>query len=215
MTARSIAFAALLPVLLLAGCGGSSDNGPSDTVPIDELMASQALEDEWLGSADAPVTIIEYASMTCPHCRAFYETVFSDFVSEFVDTGQVRYALREFPLDERATAAIMLARCAPGENGFYSVVGHLFDTQSDWAAVEPDVFLDTLFGEVEQAGFTRDSFDACLSNQQLLDNVTAVQNHAVGLGVNSTPTFFINGKRYVGEISLEQLRAAIEDAQAG
>ncbi len=214
MKSRFLAIAALLPALLLAGCGGSKDDA-SDTVSVDQLMAPQPLADEWLGNADAPVTIIEYASLNCPHCAAFHEDVFSDFVSEFVDTGEVRFALREFPLNERAMAAIMLARCAPGDNGFYSLVGHLFDTQNDWALAAPDAFLDTLFGEVQQAGFTRDSFDACLSNQELLDNVTTVQNYAFGLGVDATPTFFINGKKYLGELSLEQLRAAIEAARAG
>lgn len=214
MTVRSIAFAILVvPALLLAGCGGSKE--AVETVSIDELMAPQALADQWLGSPDAPVTIIEYASLNCPHCAAFHEDVFDDFVSEFVDTGEVRFALREFPLNDRAAAAIMLARCAPGENGFYSLVGHLFDTQSDWALADPGVVLDTLFGVVQQAGFTRDSFDACLSNQELLANVTAVQNHALGLGVDATPTFFINGRKYLGELSLEQLRAAIEEARAG
>lgn len=214
MTVRSIAFAILVvPTLLLAGCGGSKET--VETVSIDELMAPQALADQWLGSPNAPVTIIEYASLNCPHCAAFHEDVFDDFVSEFVDTGEVRFALREFPLNDRAAAAIMLARCAPGENGFYSLVGHLFDTQSDWALADPGVVLDTLFGVVQQAGFTRDSFDACLSNQELLANVTAVQNHALGLGVDATPTFFINGRKYLGELSLEQLRAAIEEARAG
>ena len=136
MKRRFLAIAALLPALLLAGCGGSKDD-TSDTVTIDDLMAPQPLADEWLGSADAPVTVIEYASLNCPHCRAFHEDVFPDFVAEFVDTGRVRFALREFPLNERAVAAIMLARCAPGDNGFYSLVGHLFDTQSDWALVDP------------------------------------------------------------------------------
>lgn len=214
MTVRSIAFAILVvPALLLAGCGGSKE--AVETVSIDELMAPQALADQWLGSPNAPVTIIEYASLNCPHCAAFHEDVFDDFVSEFVDTGEVRFALREFPLNDRAAAAIMLARCAPGENGFYSLVGHLFDTQSVWALADPGVVLDTLFGVVQQAGFTRDSFDACLSNQELLANVTAVQNHALGLGVDATPTFFINGRKYLGELSLEQLRAAIEEARAG
>ncbi len=215
MKPRLLAIGALLPALLLAGCGGSSDNGTSSADLSEQLMVPGALPDEWLGNNDAPVTVIEYASMTCPHCRVFEETVFGDFKTEFVDTGIVRYVLREFPLDERAAAAIMLARCAPGDNGFYTVVEHLFETQTEWAGVDPSVFLDTLFGQVQQAGFTRDTFDACLANQELLDNVTAVQNYAVGLGVDSTPTFFINGKKYVGEISLDDLRAAIADAQAG
>jgi protein-disulfide isomerase len=207
---RWAAFA--LPLLVLAGCGGGEETPDAAEIAA-RLLEPQALADNWLGDPNAPVTIIEYASMTCPHCRAFHETVFDDFIAEFVDTGQVRFVLREFPLDTRAAAAIMLARCAPGESGFYALVDHLFETQGEWATADAEAFLDTLFGQVEQAGFTRETFDACLANQELLDNIVAVQNRGAELGVNSTPTFFINGAIHVGEVTLEELRVAIEAAR--
>ena len=95
-------------------------------------MNGGPLPDMWLGAEDAPVTIIEYASMTCPHCRTFHVTVFEDFVTEFVDSGEVRFVLREYPLDNRAAAGFMLARCAPGDNGYYALIDHLFETQDQW-----------------------------------------------------------------------------------
>jgi protein-disulfide isomerase len=206
---RRSAALALPIVLLLAACGGSEE--PEDPSTAD-LMNGGPLEDMWLGAEDAPVTIIEYASMTCPHCRTFHVTVFEDFVAEFVDTGEVRFVLREYPLDNRAAAAFMLARCAPGENGYYALIDHLFETQDQWAFVEVDVFTDTLFAQVEQAGFTRTDFEACLANQQLLDDVIATYDRGAELGVTATPTFFINGQSYPGALTMAQLRTAISEA---
>jgi protein-disulfide isomerase len=204
---RAVALA--LPLLLLvAGCGDGGDDGPTAA----ELMEGGPLADMWLGAENAPVTIIEYASLTCPHCRTFHITVFDAFVEEFVDTGGVRFVLREFPLDDRAAAAAMLARCAPGENGYYALIAHLFDTQGQWAPAESDAFTDTLFGQVQQAGFTRESFEACLANQQLYDDVLATYNRGAELGVSATPTFFINGEPYSGALTLAQLRTAIAEA---
>ncbi len=196
--------------LVLAACS----NGGSDQVAVDpafvaELMVAGPLEEHWLGDEAAPVTVIEYASMTCPHCRSFHVTVFDDFVEEFVDTGEVRFLLREFSLDQRTQAGFILARCAPGENAYYALIDHLFETQDAWAFVEPELFLETLFGQVQQAGFSQESFEACLANQELLDGIVAVFDRGVELGVNSTPTFFVNGRSYPGALSLDQLRGAV------
>jgi protein-disulfide isomerase len=199
---------------MLAACG-SNDSGPAEPDPefVAALMEPGPIEEHWLGAPDAPVTIIEYASMTCSHCRTFHETVFDTLISDYVDTGEVRFLMREFPLDDRATAGFVLARCAPGANGYYALIDQLFEHQNEWAFVDDDVFLETLLGQVAQAGFTRESFEACLANQELYEGVVAVADRGAELGVSATPTFFINGVIYPGALGIEPLRDAIAAAR--
>jgi protein-disulfide isomerase len=205
MRARAIVLALLMPILFgLSACGDGSTTGPT----IAELMVESPLGDKWIGRADAPVTIIEYASMTCPHCRAFHETVFDDFVAAYVDTGKVRFIFREFPLDNLAKAGAMLARCTPGENGYFAMVDVLFETQTTWATAENPA--DALLQIAQQAGFTQESFEACLSNQELDDGVDWSFDRGVELGVTGTPTFFINGEMFSGEISLVRLSQIVD-----
>jgi protein-disulfide isomerase len=163
--------------------------------------------DFMIGSDKAPVTIIEYASMTCPHCAHFSETTFPDLQKRYIDTGKVRFTLRSFPLDALAAAGFMLARCA-GKDKYMPMVETLFAKQADWVVKEP---LPPLEEIAKQFGFTDDSFKACLANQKVLDGIQAVRDHAVDkLGVNSTPTFFINGKKFIGDLSMDQLSKEIE-----
>jgi protein-disulfide isomerase len=157
-----------------------------------------------LGNPDAPVTVVEYASMTCPHCRAFHTTVFHDFVERYVDTGQVRFIFREFPLEPYAKAGAMLARCTD-PSAFFTMVDLLFETQATWAGNT-----DAMFTVAQQAGFTRESFEACLANQEIEAGIDWSQNRGTELGVNGTPYFFINGQRHSGEISLEDLGRLVQ-----
>jgi protein-disulfide isomerase len=163
--------------------------------------------DFMIGSDKAPVTIIEYASMTCPHCAHFSEETFPELQKRYIDTGKVRYTLRTFPLDALAAAGFMLARCA-GKDKYMPMVETLFAKQPDWVVKEP---LPPLEEIAKQFGFTDESFKACLANQKVLDGIQAVRDHAVEkLGVNSTPTFFINGKKLVGDVSIDQLSKEID-----
>ncbi len=164
-----------------------------------------------LGSDKAPVTIIEYASMTCPHCAHFSETTFPQLKKQYIDTGKVRFIFREFPFDKLAAAAFMLARCAEknggGSDKYMAVVETLFAKQDDWVNDHPLAPLETI---AKQFGFTDESFKACLTNQKVLDGIQTVRDRAVEkLGVNSTPTFFINGKKIVGDVPLETLAKEI------
>lgn len=178
------------------------------SVDVAALMAPGPLEDISIGKADAPVTIIEYMSMTCPHCANFHEKTFDAIKTKYVDTGRVRFILREFPLDLKATAAIMLARCAPKEQ-YFPLVAVLFKQQMTWAVAEDT--RGALLQTAKLAGFTQESFNACLTNQKLLDDVTAVRTKAdKEFGVQSTPTFFINGNRYAGGMSVEEMSAVID-----
>jgi protein-disulfide isomerase len=162
----------------------------------------------FIGKADAKVTIVEYMSMTCPHCARFSNDVFPKIKEKYVDTGKVKFILREFPLDTPAAAAIMLARCAP-QGEYFPMVEALFKSQGTWA-VSNDIRA-ALLQMAKLAGFTQESFNACLTNQKLLDDVNATREKASkDFGVDSTPTFFIGGKRYAGEMSVEEMSALID-----
>jgi protein-disulfide isomerase len=174
-----------------------------------DVAKPQSLPDMALGPADAKVTIVEYASMTCPHCAAFNDQVFPKLKAEYIDTGKVRYVFREFPLDIKAAAGSMLSRCiAKGDpNKYFAVTDLLFKTQSDWVVKNTTEAL-TRIGK--QAGLSQQEVDACLKDQSLLDKIAADQKYASEvLKVDSTPTFFINGERVKGETSLEEFEKKI------
>ena len=139
-------------------------------VPAADLLKPDALTDMALGDPKATVTIIEYASMTCPHCAHFQETTFPELKKRYIDTGKVRYIFREFPLDSLAAAAFMLARCSAQEDSgkYFALIDSLFRQQRTWAVEKP---LEPLFAIAKQAGFTKETFDACLSNQKVLDGI--------------------------------------------
>jgi protein-disulfide isomerase len=185
----------------------ASGTGPAPAAT-SELMVPGPLGERALGDPAAPVTVIEYASMTCSHCAHFQETTFTPFKEKYVDTGKVHYILREFPLDDLATSAFMLARCAP-QDRYFPIVDTLFRQQQNWAFTDDPV--NGLLNIVKQAGFTQESFRACLTNQQILDGVNWVKNRASEkFDVNATPTFFINGKKVSGALSLEGMEKEID-----
>jgi protein-disulfide isomerase len=164
-----------------------------------ELFAKEALPDIVQGKADAPVTMIEYASMTCSHCAHFHATVYPTLIKDYVDTGKVRFILREFPLDPLATAGFMLARCE-GPDKRSAVVDLLFAQQQSWAFVDKP--LEALSGILKQTGMSKDSFEACLKDQKLYDQVNAVRDRGSNaFGVSATPTFYVNGTKVTGEVN--------------
>ena len=168
-----------------------------------DLAVAGPLGDVWLGSADAKCTIIEYASMTCTHCAAFHRDTWPKLKATYIDTNKVHFTLREFPLDPLASAGFMLARCA-GNDKYFAMTDLLFDKQEEWAFVKKP--LESLAALTKQAGFTQKSFEDCLKNQQIRAGVEAVRSRAdTVLGVDATPTFFINGKKYDGEMSFEAM----------
>ena len=174
-----------------------------------DVAKPQSLPDMALGPADAKVTIVEYASMTCPHCAAFNDQVFPKIKSEFIDTGKVRYVFREFPLDIKAAAGSMLSRCiANGDpNKYFAVTDLLFKSQNDWVMKNTTESL-TRIGK--QAGLTQQQVEECLKDQALLDKIAADQKYASEvLKVDSTPTFFVNGERIKGETSIEEFEKKI------
>jgi protein-disulfide isomerase len=193
-----------------AASGSPAAEAPQAAGDVDmaKVLEPGPLKEMTLGDENAPVTVVEYMSMTCPHCASFHEDNFKPLVEKYVDTGKVRFILREFPFDPRAAAAIMLARCAP-ENQFFPMVDVLFAQQRNWATA-PDG-REALLQIARLAGFTQESFEACLTNQKLLDDVNAVKTKAANeFGIESTPSFIINGKRYPGNMSIETMSAIID-----
>ena len=168
--------------------------GPAE-VSVDELMKQGDLKDEAvLGPTDAKITVVEFGSMTCGHCANFTTKVFPEFKTKYIDSGKIRYIFREFPLDNLAAAAAMIARCSGGDKTL-AMIETLYEKQADWAFTNGNP-VPKLFDIAKQAGFTQESFDKCLTDQKLLDQITTARTHATeAFGVNSTPTFFINGKR--------------------
>jgi len=199
--------------LFLSACAagaflaGSAVANAQETVNTDDLYAPGKLGEKVLGPADAPVTVVEYASMSCSHCAHFDATTFDAFRLKYVDTGKVRYIFREFPLNAPAYAAAMVARCAPADK-FFDVIHTYFRSQDVW--LSSSNLKNALLEVAKPFGFTQQSFDACVSNQALYEGLNSIKDRAVSFGVQATPTFFINGTKYEGALSLEELDRAIE-----
>jgi protein-disulfide isomerase len=187
-------------------------------VDMAEVLKPGPLPEMSLGQETAPVTIVEYMSMTCPHCAHFHTTTFDAIKTKYVDGGKVRFILREFPFDPVATAAFMLARSNPSNptehstpEQYFAMVSMLFKQQRAWAAPADGDVRTALLQSVKLAGYSQQSFEASLTNQKLLDEVNATMKRGVDeFGVNSTPTFLINGKKYTGDMSVENMSALID-----
>jgi protein-disulfide isomerase len=205
-TCRAFAILSLAGLVALALLGSP--------YPIEDARAQGAisglvakpvsLPDMALGSAKAPITIIEYASMTCPHCAAFEQNVFPMLRSKYIDAGKVRFVFREFPLDIQAAAASMLARCAAGGDAakYFATIELLFKQQDQLMQQTKDTL--KLIGL--QAGMNEQEVEACGKDQGLLDKISADRDFAYQtLKVDATPTFFVNGERLKGAMSFEEL----------
>ena len=206
-----IGAAAVVAILAVGGAGyylwsppetAAAQGAAGGEVAMADLLVPGPLGDQIQGQAGAPVTIVEYASMTCPHCSHFHETTYPEMKKKYIDTGKVRFIFREFPLDPVALAASMLARCA-GNDKFFPLVEAFFAQQKDWVVQKP---LQPMLSIAKQAGFTQQSFDQCLANQQIEQALVEQRTRAAQkFNVNSTPTFFINGKIFRGALTPDEL----------
>ena len=179
----------------------------SDATVAAELMQPGPLPDIVEGAGSAPATIIEYASMTCSHCAAFHEQVWPALKAKYVDTGKAKFILREFPLDPLAIAAFMAARCA-GPDKRDALIDRLFASQGDWAF--HDEPLDRLR---RAAGLSPADFLACVKDKALFDGINAERDSAAErFGLDSTPTFFVDGHKLDGEPTLPAFDAALAAA---
>ena len=182
---------------------------PEGTVDVEKLMSSEALPDVVIGDKDAPVTIVEYASLTCSHCREFHQTTYPKIKKDFIDTGKAKLIIREFPFDPRALAAFMLARCTGEDAKRTAMVDVMFDQQPQWAY--SNQASAELLKISRLAGMTEDQFKACLSDKELQKKIVDVQQRGeTEFGVNATPTFFVNGDKYAGALEAGQMAAVIQ-----
>jgi protein-disulfide isomerase len=165
-------------------------------VDIAELMKTGELPDNVLGKPDAPFTIVEYSSMTCPHCAAFHKEVLPKLKEKYIDTGKAKYIVREFPLDNVAAAAFMLGRCVD-QAKYFDFVDLLYANQEEWAFKGNPI--PGLQKFAKQVGFTEERFTECIKDEKLLKHIEWVRERASKqFAVKATPTFFINGVRLKG-----------------
>lgn len=212
-------------LFILSGCSGGQLSLPTATekpadknvVQLDEnglpsieqLMVAGPLGDKSLGRADALVTIIEYMSLTCPHCRAFHQKTFPTLKRDYIDTGKVRYIVREFPIGRSSGNAAIVTRCGEKDRTF-KLIDLFLNNQPKWVSqeVRPDAIYDVAKG----SGLSRAEFDQCMKDQTLIDGLNWVKNRGRQLGVTGTPTFFINGKKIRKPLSIAELKAFISSS---
>ncbi len=165
-------------------------------VDLSELMKPGDLPENVMGKDDAPYTIIEYSSMTCPHCAHFHNTVLPELKKKYIDTGKARYIIREFPLDNVAAAAALLARCVDKPK-YFDFVNLLYGNQDEWAFKNNPIPALQKFSK--QVGFTEQRFNECLKDEKVLKYIELVRDRAnTKFDVHATPTFFVNGHKLQG-----------------
>ncbi|MEL7175191.1 MAG: DsbA family protein [Pseudomonadota bacterium] len=175
------------PAAPALGAANAQDASAIDTSSIVEMT---------LGQADAPVTVIEYASYTCPHCATFHEGPFKQLKEEYIDTGKVQFIYREVYFDRFGLWASMVARCG-GESRFFGVSEMIYDQQSEWSRGEPAEIADNLRRIGRAAGMNDDELDACLNDGDKAQALVAwYQGNAEEHNINSTPSFVVNGTTY-------------------
>lgn len=166
-------------------------------------------DDRILGNAEAPITVIEYASLTCPHCATFHTQTLPELKTGYIDKGQVRLVFRDFPLDRVALRASMLARCMPDDR-YFAMLDVLFRSQAEWAGAEDPAVALAQIGRT--AGLDQAAIDACLSDQAEQDKIVAeIQAAQDEFQIESTPTLIINGAKHAGALSFEEMDRILKD----
>lgn len=206
---------------VVAGEGGDYEHAKSSTPggreviknpTKEQLMVSGPLPDIALGRKDAPVTVIKYASLTCPICQKWNASVFPKFKRAYIDTGKVRFILRQFPIGRASGNATIALRCA-GEKEHFDLYTKYLDQQRKWVAQE--VKTNAIYAVAAQVGLSRAKFDACMKDKALIDGLGFVKDRGRTLGIIGTPNFYIGGELVKRALTYEQLRAKIDPLLSG
>ena len=208
----------------LAGGGAYFLTRPgNDGLPVNPLVSpanaqssdAAAIPDMVLGSADAPVEVIEYASYTCPHCASFHANQYPQLKANYIDTGKVRFVYREVYFDRFGLWASMVARCG-GEAQFFNITNLIYEKQRDWTASgDPATIVEELRKLGKIAGLDDAALDACLSDGEFAQNLVGwFQANAERDGINSTPSFLIDGEKYTN-MSYDDFAALLDEKLAG
>jgi protein-disulfide isomerase len=207
---RRLAFAVVFSTAALAasvGVAATAAPEPDRTVDMAASLKPGTLPELMVGDPSG-VPVIEYGSLTCPHCAAFSREVLPELKKDYIDTGKVRYIFREFSRNPLDVAAFVLARCV-GDDKAYAAIELLFSQQDKWAFVDKP--LEPLIAAMRATGLSHDQAMACLKDQPKADAVVAIGKRASDeIKMNGTPTFVIDGKVYGGELSMDQLRAILD-----
>jgi protein-disulfide isomerase len=188
----------------IAGSPVPAADAADSTTPIDSPMAKQQPDDLVLGSPDAPITMIEYSSLSCPHCARFQKDVLPKIKTDFIDTGKVKLIQRDFPLNKPAIQAAQFAHCVSPMR-FFAIVDVLFKTQDQWLVEDS---ANALAQIAATAGMDRATFDACLANKEIETRIVASRKGGEdAFKIDSTPTFIVNGVKVSGEQSYDELKA--------
>jgi protein-disulfide isomerase len=198
--------------LLLVSPGSPEAAAPHPMLADAQTVLQITKDDRILGNPEAPITIVEYASLTCPHCAHFANDVLPDIKKEWIDTGKAKLVLRDYPLDEPALRAAMIARCAPPDR-YYAFADTFFAAQEKWVR-SPD-YREALARLAKLGGMSKEEFDACLKNTELENKIVEGRLKATQeLDVNSTPTFFVNGSKFAGAPTTEEFEKLLSSLAA-
>lgn len=176
-----------------------------------DVMKPGPLPEMSMGKADAPVTIIKYASMTCPYCRLFQTETFPVLKREYIDTGKVRFIMREFPIGFQSGAATIALRCAPADK-YFTLYIKLMRQQRTW--VSQEVRREPIYKVARQVGLSRAKFDACFADKSLAAKLNRVKERGRTLGVIGTPNFFVNGRLVRRRLTTSDIHKLVAEALA-
>lgn len=208
MQLKTIFAAIILYTGFAFSASAENETAMFEDIPVHTVIHSEKLPPDYvLGQTDAPVTVIEYSSLSCPHCASFSNHAFPELREQYIKPGKVKFIHRDFPLNNPALRASMLAQCA-GADKYYPFLKVLFGTQRKW--VSPG-FMESLAMTAKLGGMSQEAFDACMNNKELETKVLESRKYgSEKFKISSTPSFVINGKMHKGLQTIEQMQAILD-----